>query len=588
MKFTRHVTTASALAIALALLIACSKNQTPAHDHSAHGHSPSAHASPSQDSSGKHQCSMHPNIVSDSAGTCPICGMDLQPVQALDLPSIPGRASVALNPEQERLINLRVAETESKPVSATIETQGVLQHDPSNVYTISAWTSGRIEQLIVNQEETVVEKGDPLFRIYSPDLYSALQDYFNLDKSSALHAELLDSARFRLMQLGLQADQIASLDSLPEAPRSIEIHSPASGTVMMKNVNEGQYVKEGDALYTVVDLSELWLIADIYESDLPFATPGLRVTATTPAIPETVFEGELTLINHHVDPKTRAAKARIELDTPEDPQSGSALSARDRGLLPDLWMTVQIEKPLGEKQVIPRAALFDTGRRQYVFVQSAPGTYTPREVRAGARLREEVVIEYGLEPGERVVTDGLFLLDSESLLRAAASGNSDDHESPLSSGLPSSASPPIAEFWKTYHALSDALETDNLDTTQSLFREIAENVHALRQPSLQPQVNPTQYLTTLNRIHENATGPVFTDLQTARTVFGHLSEAIIAWSQGAPETLPSELRVASCPMWTDSPNRWIQETDPIENPFMGSAMLQCGSIDRVLLPAIKP
>ncbi len=573
------------VALAAIALAGCAGEGPGANEHASHhhNHATGSPAAPSSSEDTKYQCSMHPNIVSDKEGKCPICGMDLQVAQSLDHHSIPGRSSVQLNEHQEQLINLRTTQVERRIAKKFIEVQGLIQHDPSNVYTISAWTTGRIERLVVNQEETKVQKGDPLFEIYSPEIYSALQDYLNLKKSSVSNDALLSSAEFRFGQMGLQASQLKEIVESGQAPRLVEIRSPASGTVMEKNIHEGQYIGEGDALYTVVDLSDLWLIVDLFESDLPFVTPGQRVTATTPAIPGVVFQGALELVNHHVDANTRAAKGRIVLEDTLSNGSSQGENPHSHGLLPDLWMSVNIEKDLGPQLVIPRASLFDSGRRQYVFVETEKGIYSPREVSPGPTIGNEVVIYAGLEETERVVTDGLFLLDSESLLAAASSDNHDTAPAAVASGIPPSALSMIDQFWIRYHALSDALETDQVAPAQALLQGIRSDAMTLQSPENLPKESAELYRRQLKAIERLSSEPAdFSSIAEARRFFGQLSGAIIDWTRIAPETIRTDLVIASCPMWTDSPNQWIQAGESLENPFMGASMLQCGAIDERL------
>ncbi|HVR35872.1 MAG TPA: efflux RND transporter periplasmic adaptor subunit, partial [Methylomirabilota bacterium] len=222
-------------------------------DHSSHG--ASALPAPAPSDSQLYQCAMHPNIVSDKPGQCPICAMELQPVRRSGAPGIPGRASVELDPYQRQLINIRTVEARIAPSTLSLRTVGVLEHDSAKVFTVSAWTSGRIEELYVDQPEIDVALGDPLYRIYSPELYSTLRDLVALNRRQPVNSLLVESTEHRLKLLGLSDAQIAGFRDLDEAPLSIDVPSPAAGKVMMKTLNQGDYVKTGDPLYTIVDLT---------------------------------------------------------------------------------------------------------------------------------------------------------------------------------------------------------------------------------------------------------------------------------------------------------------------------------------------
>lgn len=369
------------------------------------------------------QCSMHPNVVDKEPGNCPICGMELQRVEKIVTKGISKRAPVRLTAVQKTLINIRSSVVKKEKVVLYIETPGVIEHDQSRVFTIAAWTSGRIEKLYVSEEEANVRKGERLYAVYSPILYSAMQEYIDLRKGTLNDPKLLESSRLRMKQLGLWDEQIDALDAIDKAPVTIDIPSPVSGKIMTKRVINGDYIKEGDSLYTVVDLSQLWLMADVYESELPFISKGQPIVATTHAVPNIQFNGTVSLINHHIDPKTRTARVRIVFDDMEQIMTqrmgADGNIYYEHRLLPDMWMTVRMENAIGEQWVIPRSALFDTGRRQYVFVEEEEGLFVPREIKTGPITGDFVVVIEGLEPGERVVTDGTFLLDSESQLKAA-------------------------------------------------------------------------------------------------------------------------------------------------------------------------
>ena len=372
-----------------------------------------------------YQCSMHPNVIDDQPGSCPICGMELQPVEPIQAKGIPGRAPVKLTNLQEQLINIRTASVENRPVSLSIRARGVIEHDQSRVFTVSAWTAGRIEKLHVDEEEADIRKGDPLYSIYSPILYAAMQEYIDLRKGLFRESDLLESARIRMKQLGLSEEQIEDLDATDKAPVVIDIPSPVSGKVMTKKIREGDYVEEGDSLYTVIDLSRLWLMTEVYEFELPFISPGQQIVATTPAVPNVQFFGTISLVNHHIDPSTRTARLRVLFDDPKQIMTrgvgSDGRNHHEHRLLPDMWMTVHIEKDLGTRLVIPRSAVFDTGSTQYVFVQEKKGLFVPKVIKIGPVTESGVVVEEGLETGQRVVTDGTFLLDSESQLKATAS-----------------------------------------------------------------------------------------------------------------------------------------------------------------------
>ena len=371
-------------------------------------------------------CPMHPNIVSDVPGVCPICGMDLQPRKKSTAKGIPGRSPVELTGQQRQLINIRTATIGISPVVKTIRTVGIMEQDDSAISMVSAWTFGRIEKLYVDKVETNVRKGDRLYSIYSPDLYSTMQEYVSLIVKQPGNSLLIDAAKTRLALLGLSEKQLESLSSSRRAPTAIDVLSSVAGRVTSMTVHEGSYVKIGDPMYTIADLSRLWLIVTVYEFELGLIEPGMQVVATTPAFPGTEFKGRIAVINHHIARKARAAEIRVEFNQHEQTsvshKSANHANAFLQQLLPEMYMNVEIETDLGEQLIVPASAVFDTGERDYVFTEQGDGLFVPRHVLLGTQAGQNFVVLDGLKAGMKVVVDGNFLLDSESQFRAAAEG----------------------------------------------------------------------------------------------------------------------------------------------------------------------
>jgi len=540
-----------------------------------------------------YQCSMHPNIVNDEPGQCPICAMDLQPVEPIGAKGIPGRAPVRLSDQQRQIINLVTAPVRREPVTLHRSFPGMLAHDSSRVFTVAAWAGGRIEALYVDETEADIEAGDPLYRIYSPDIYAAIEDFLIVYRRANPDPKLRRAARFRLEQMGLTPEQIDALAERDAPPPSVDILSRVTGKVMKKHLQEGQYVREGDNLYEVVDLSELWLIAEAYQSDLPDISVGQRVAMSLPGDSTRSFGGRIERIEHHIDPATRNARLRIVFDEAE---SGST-HQHAHGLLPDMWMRAELETPLGEQLTIPRSALFDTGKRQYVFVEEEPGLFVPRLVEVGARSGNRLVVHLGLEPGETVVEQGTFLLDSESLLKASASGSEEGTTASESAtpkperlaptGFNPAAKAAMERVWARYFALSEALFDDQKEAAQIARTELEEVLGALRAESLRPAVGSLAWQDWLDNTTEGLAGSPEPEtetenLQALRVSFGRMSEALKELSKEVPELRPDGLVVASCPMWHQTDGEWIQRGDQVRNPFMGQAMPACGVIERPL------
>ena len=566
--------------IVLGALIGCKESPTNV-EHS--------HAGMSEEGAELYQCSMHPNIVANKPGQCPICAMDLQAVKKSSAEGIAGRSPVELTGQQRQLINIRTAAVRKGTAVKSIRTVGVLEHDASRVFTVAAWTSGRIEKLFVDKPEIDVTSGDLLYSIYSPELYSTMQEYVSLRSQNTKNELLIASTRTRLKLLGLDTAQIEHLSSVEVVPTSIEVPAPASGKVMMKMVKEGAYVRTGDPLYSIVDLSKLWLIVTVYEPELADIRPGMTVVATTATYPGEKFLGKVELINHHVDQKSRSAQLRVVFNQPEQlmsmsTDSGGAMHHQHR-LLPDMYMDAEIQIDLGNQMLVPDVSVFNTGKRAYVFVEEGEGLFIPKEVVLGQKVEHFYVVEQGVEEGAAVVIDGNFLLDSESQLKAAAEGSYLDSGSGSESEserLPEALKKPIHAMVDAYVGIGKELAADAQGHLTEKKSELLDAVVSLSESGIIPLELADGYRARIETINKALTEFDVTQLESARVGYGHLSKAIVEFFGSYRVELDTTLRVANCPMWKQSSGDWIQFGEELENPYMGQKMLRCGSITKVI------
>jgi RND family efflux transporter MFP subunit len=282
---------------------------------------------------------------------------------------------------------------------------------------------GRIEKLFLNVTGESVNRGQPVARIYSPDILTSAEEYkLALENRQRLSAskepqaiaqagELVQASRRRLELWGLTDDQIESITTSPESTLQMTIYSPASGIVTKRNVTEGQYVKEGDVLYSITDLSTAWVQADIFESDIPVIRSGQAAKITSPAIPGSTLRGTVNFLQPAVDPQTRTMMARIQVPNPE------------MRLRPGMFVQVSFETRLAANAIaVPRSAVIDTGKETVVDVAKENGVFEKRSIEALAAGDEYYAVTKGLSPGERVVTQGNFLIDSQTRLTGNITG----------------------------------------------------------------------------------------------------------------------------------------------------------------------
>lgn len=368
-----------------------------------------------------YRCPRHPNYVSDKPGDCPICGMTLVPVeeeQKMEEMEMP-QGTVQISPEKQQLIGVTFAKAEFRTIIKTVRTVARLTYDETRLKDINTKFPGWIENLYADFRGQLVNKGQPLFSIYSPELVAAQEEYLlalkavsyfgsRADSEEAKSsASLLNAARRRLVNWDITEEQIQRLKKSGTPLKGMAFHAPFSGFVIEKNILQGKFVNPGEKLYTLADISRIWALADIYEYELPFISPGQKVQLELPYLPEENFEGRIAYVYPYLENATRTVKVRIELPN------------KNFKLKPEMYGAALIHRNLGEKLTVPRSAVLDSGTRTIVFIDRGEGYFEPREVRLGVKTDDYFEVLEGIHAGERVVTSANFLIDSESKLKSA-------------------------------------------------------------------------------------------------------------------------------------------------------------------------
>lgn len=363
---------------------------------------------------------MHPNYKSDKPGVAPDCGMDLVPMYE-------GQGGVengmiTVTPERQRALGVRVAQVEEKVISRTLRTSGQVVPDETRIAHVHVKTPGWIEKVYVDFVGQMVKKGQPLFTIYSPDLVATQEEYLIAKrgqqslggspyKDVAHNSEsLLDAARQRLQLWDLSDAQIQRLDKTGEVNRTITVYSPVTGYVTDKKAFPNISVNGDSDIYTITDLSRVWVTADVYESELPYVKVGQKADIKLSYVPGKSFDGRVTYNYPTLDPQTHTAKVRIDV-----PNTGLMLK-------PNMFADVELQVNYGKHMVVPEGAVLNSGTTQTVFVVHEDGKFEPREVTVGPTVDGQTIIEFGLEKGETIVSSGNFLLDSESRMKSSAGG----------------------------------------------------------------------------------------------------------------------------------------------------------------------
>ena len=410
-------------------------------------------------------CGMHPEIILEEPGNCPICGMKLvpkkgssgnetgekkilywrAPMDPNEIYDEPGKSKmgmdlvpvyedeggasgvVTIDGAVQQSMNVKIATVSIKKLSNKITTNGVLSTDERNEYIVTTKVNGWIEKLYVNYTGQVVKKGQKLVDIYSPELVAAQQELLtaieykqatgNTEDHDILKSgdELINNTIKKLELLDISESDIQKLIKTKQINKYMTLYAPMNGTVLMKNVIEGEKIMAGKQILHIADLSNLWLKADIYESELTKVNIGSKVKINFSYLPAKTYEGKVTFIYPTVDPKTRIIQLRIDVPNSKDE------------LKPAMFANVEIEgKTYEEQPVVSETSVIRSGKKNIVILALGEGKFKPIEVKLGGYSDGYYQVINGLNPGDKIVTSAQFMIDSESSLRAAVSLYSSD------------------------------------------------------------------------------------------------------------------------------------------------------------------
>lgn len=360
-------------------------------------------------------CGMHPQVIQDKPGNCPICGMKLTPMRKEGgaAQTNADMSTISIDPVTIQNMGIRTAEVVRGPLRRTIRTVANVDYDETTLLDITTKFKGWIEKLHVNATGQLVNPGDPLFEIYSPELYSAQVEYaLALNQTSTNDSgagSLRQIAASKLKFLDISVAQIAELEKTRQPKKTLTVNSPAAGFVIEKMAVEGQMVDMGMKLFRLADIGIVWVFAQVYEQDLPYIQLGQEASMTLSYLPDRHFRGRVTYIYPTVDEKTRTARVRMEFHNP------------GYFLKPGMFATVQFNADIASSALlVPDSAVLRSGQKNTVFVALPGGKFEPRTITLGLAAEDDLdQVLNGLSEGERVVTSGQFMLDSESQLREA-------------------------------------------------------------------------------------------------------------------------------------------------------------------------
>lgn len=567
-------------------------------------------------------CSMHPSVRLPGPGQCPICFMDLIP---LDEESSSG-GELSLSPAAIAVADIQTAQVQRVDALKTVRLYGRMAFDESRIRTITSWVGGRIEKLFVDYTGVRVGEGEHLLQLYSPELITAQRSYLqaleaetrfrdsNLETLQQSAVLTLEDAREKLRLLGMTSSQIQQLEAEKTIPDTITIYAPAQGLVVEKKVDAGMYVQRGTPLFRVASLDPLWLLAEAYESDLAWIYLGQEVSFSLAAFPGETFEGTVSFISPTVNPQTGTIAVRINVPNPSGrlkPDMSAILTIEGRTDLigaamdpeladkyicpmhPDIISDhpgpcsicgMPLVKPadLGLKAepghdpnplTIPATAPLITGQRALVYVktdQTEKASFQLRQIQLGPKIGDRYVVKQGLEEGEIIVARGAFKIDAERQIRGLPAMM--DHPPAVTADLPEKITALFQELFEIYADLQSRLAADQ--SGKALATPLLEAVDAL---AVRESRLPDSWQAQLPHLKEAAQALADADkIADQRQHFQILSDALITMAAIIPE--PEGMFRFHCPMAFDNQGAdWLQNQDELANPYFGASMLRCGS-----------
>lgn len=544
-------------------------------------------------------CSMHPQIRQNEPGDCPICGMDLIPVDEEQSDQVDPDA-IQMSQTAMKLAGVQTAMAEKKEPVKNVRLTGKVQADERRVYMQSSHIAGRIEKLNVNYTGAYVQEGEVIARVYSPDLVTAQEELLEASKIKEEQPQMYNAAVEKLKSWKLSKGQINRIAESKSIRESFPVTADVSGYVTRKMVNRGDYISAGEAFYEVADLSEVWVLLDVYESDMPWLNKGDEVTFTVSALPGRQFDGTIAYIDPVINPETHVAKARVEVKNPE------------RHLKPEMFTSATVRARLQDYEqavVVPTSAVMWTGKRSVVYVKHSTDqevSFLMREVTLGPSLGDRYVITEGLGEGDEIAVNGTFSIDAAAQLAGKpammnreggkpATGHNhgdmdmDDEEASAETidvenrqPTPEAFKKQLTQVYQAYLTMKDAYVDSDGEAVARHAGEVIGRLDDVDMGLLEGNAH-RQWMNnseTLQELLEKITGTK--DLEKQRKVFVDFNlafyEVVDRFGLSGVKTY-----YQYCPMAdNDNGAYWFSDEEPIRNPYYGDQMLKCGEVREVI------
>ena len=548
-------------------------------------------------------CSMHPQIKMDEPGQCPICGMDLIPLENDMEDEAAAPEEIQMSEAAIKLAEVETAIVKKGKPERTVFLLGTVKPDERNISELTARFGGRIEKLFVNFTGQNVKKGQKLAMIYSPELISAQKELLEALKYKETNPGFYKATRTKLKLWDLSEEQIDNLEKAGETQHYFELLSPISGTVTMRHVSLGDYVKEGNPLFEVINLRKVWVMFDAYESDLPWIRIGDEMNFTIQSVPGKTFSGKVKYIDPFINAKTRVAKVRVELNNP------------NLELKPEMYASGTLKSKMEQTDdlLIPRSSVLWTGKRAVVYVKvpnRKQTSFVYREIGLGPQAGNFYVVLDGLHEGEEIAINGVFKIDASAQLAGkpsmmnpeggkASTGHnhggtpmSDEEMEKMddkpgkdkktgSYELPMAFIMQLEKMTGEYLKLKDAFVATNENEAEEAAQKTLEALNNVDMKLLSGDAHNV-WMGSQKPFKENLQGIIqMKGIEMKRRHFSIVSDNLykVLEAFGNPEIQP--LYYQYCPMaFDDEGAYWISNEKEIRNPYFGDKMLKCGEVKK--------
>ncbi len=538
-------------------------------------------------------CSMHPQIRQMEPGKCPICGMDLIPLDADDVEQTP--TAIRMSATAIQLADVETAVVGTGRPEKSLRLNGKIIADQRRTYSQTSHIPGRIEELRIDFTGERVQAGEVLARVYSPSLITAQNELMQARKIKDSQPSLYEAARRKLQNWKLTDTQIKSIEEAGAVMENFPINADRSGFVVEKMVELGDYVDRGQTLYRIADLSRVWVMFDIYESDMPWIEKGDQMEFTVASLPGKQFSGRIDYVDPVLDPKTRVAEARVEINNTD--------GALRPGMFASGTVSATLERDF-DKLIIPKTAVMWTGKRSLVYVKLPADDVTEfsmRQIVLGPSLGDGYIVEEGLYPGEVIAVNGTFSIDAAAQLAGKPSMMSQDYESAIPGNISQDESgtgdgravrnlkyteiaidekvkETLRPLIDSYLEIKNALVDDNMTAAKTAVLRMENILINIPEPLFigeTRQIWIGQSETLKEAISKAAAAE---DIEGIRQPFSEISKRMVDVTEiFKPYLRP--LYVQFCPMANDNKGaEWLSLKKEVKNPYFGEAMLECGEV----------